>query len=111
MKRLTITIFVFVVMNSQFPLAQAQTVPSSARSREAIARVSPRLTKEVLDKGFNWGAPIYIRIFKKTKQLEDMDAKKGLAISEGPIRQGIYLLNPLIGHGIAGDGNSTAMAR
>jgi len=70
MKRLTITIFVFVVMNSQFPLAQAQTVPSSARSREAIARVSPRLTKEVLDKGFNWGAPIYIRIFKKTKQLE-----------------------------------------
>jgi len=67
MKR--IAALLIIVSGLAFP-AQAQTVPSSSRSREAIARVSPDLKKELSDKGFSWGAPIYIRIFKKPKQLE-----------------------------------------
>jgi len=51
-------------------LAQAQDIPSSARSREAISRVRPGLQQALSREGFNWGTPIFIRIFKKSKELE-----------------------------------------
>lgn len=45
-------------------------IPSSSRSGEAIARVKPRLERELKAKGLAYGSPIFIRIFKQPKQLE-----------------------------------------
>jgi len=52
------------------PISEARDIPSSARSRAAVSRVKPFLQTELSRAGFNWGIPIYIRIFKKTKELE-----------------------------------------
>lgn len=49
---------------------QAQSLPTSARSREAVARIKPRLQTEVKKKEISWGAPLFIRIFKQEKVLE-----------------------------------------
>lgn len=49
---------------------QARNLPSSRRSRQAIHRQRPLLEKSMADKGFSWGVPIYLRIFKTEKQLE-----------------------------------------
>jgi len=51
-------------------VTEAREIPSSARSRAAISRVKPRLQKELSRAEFAWGAPVFIRIFKKTKELE-----------------------------------------
>jgi len=51
-------------------VSEAKDIPSSARSQAAISRVKPKLQKEFSRAGFNWGVQIYIRIFKKTKELE-----------------------------------------
>lgn len=48
----------------------AEEVPSSARSVKAIAGVRPRLESELDAKGLTFGAPIFIRIFKKERRLE-----------------------------------------
>lgn len=50
--------------------AHADRIPSSARSREVIARVRPLLEKSLNAKGFQWGAPVFIRILKAGKCLE-----------------------------------------
>lgn len=50
--------------------ADAETLQSSPRSRDAIARIKPALKKELEQKGFSWGAPIFIRIFKEDQTLE-----------------------------------------
>jgi len=47
-----------------------QALPSTARSREAIARVRPALAHDLAAKGLRFGAPIFIRIFKQTFELE-----------------------------------------
>jgi len=46
------------------------SIPSSSRSREAISRVKPQLEKDFANKNIEFGAPIYIRIFKDEKELE-----------------------------------------
>lgn len=43
---------------------------SSERSEEAIKRVRPMLEHELEQLGMKWGAPVFIRIFKKEKLLE-----------------------------------------
>ena len=45
-------------------------VPSTARSQKAIAQVRPELTEMLETKNLEYGAPIFIRIFKKSKELE-----------------------------------------
>lgn len=45
-------------------------VPSSPRAEKAIARVRPRLTRDLDVAGLRYGSPIFIRIFKDSKQLE-----------------------------------------
>ena len=45
-------------------------IPVSGRSKEAVARVRPRLEEALADKGLAFGAPIFIRIFKESKELE-----------------------------------------
>jgi murein L,D-transpeptidase YafK len=50
--------------------AEAGEPPSSSRSRAAIERVKPRLTEDLHKQGLRFGAPIFIRIFKESAQLE-----------------------------------------
>jgi murein L,D-transpeptidase YafK len=44
--------------------------PASDRSRKAIARVRPALEEALEKKGLLFGAPIFIRIFKQSRELE-----------------------------------------
>jgi len=45
-------------------------IPSSKRSEEAIAKVRPGLEKALAARGLAWGAPVFIRIFKASSELE-----------------------------------------
>ncbi len=51
-------------------VAIANTVPSSSRSRQAIARVEAQLKIDMVKQGLSFGSPVYIRIFKEESQLE-----------------------------------------
>lgn len=42
----------------------------SEESIEARARVTPRLKRELTAQGLEWGAPIFVRIFKQPRKLE-----------------------------------------
>ncbi|MEI8706832.1 L,D-transpeptidase family protein [Pseudoalteromonas sp. B62] len=48
----------------------AAEFPTSARSEKAISMVAPTLKKQLSDKGLEYGAPIFIRIFKDPGILE-----------------------------------------
>ncbi|MBU1632674.1 MAG: murein L,D-transpeptidase [Nanoarchaeota archaeon] len=52
-------------------------VPSSTRSAAAIARVKPVLEEELAKKDLKYGSPIFIRIFKESKELEVFMKKDG----------------------------------
>lgn len=69
MKRLIIISCIAIFSMTSFGFAQ-QDIPSSPRSRMAIARVKPKLEKELVSKKLHYGAPVFIRIFKKEKALE-----------------------------------------
>lgn len=56
--------------------AIADAVPESNRSRKAIEKVLPLLREEFDSKGLKLGAPIFIRIFKESKELEIWVKKK-----------------------------------
>jgi murein L,D-transpeptidase YafK len=45
-------------------------IPSSNRSRSVIARVEPELKEEFEKKKMQYGSPIFIRIFKESRELE-----------------------------------------
>ena len=51
-------------------LAMASDVPSSSRSRAVIQRVASELQADLRARGLALGAPIFIRIFKKSRELE-----------------------------------------
>lgn len=59
-------ILTFILISFSF----SQTILSSPRSRQAIKRVRPKLERELNEKGFHWGMPIFIRIFKESYELE-----------------------------------------
>ena len=70
MNRLIIrSILAFILVTPLFTYA-GHGIPSSPRSREAISRMQPKLEEELVKKGINFGAPIYIRIFKEERELE-----------------------------------------
>lgn len=50
--------------------AQSNNIPSTARSAQAQARVQAALTAELEALGASWGAPLYLRIFKASDELE-----------------------------------------
>ncbi len=50
--------------------ATGSTIPSSKKSQEAYRRVAPKLIAEMRKKGASLGDPVFIRLFKKEKQLE-----------------------------------------
>lgn len=55
-----------------FISAEAHTVeiPSSERSKKAILDVEEKLKRELLEKGLEYGSPIFVRIFKEPGTLE-----------------------------------------
>lgn len=48
----------------------AADIPSSSRSKKAISQVENRLKSELSKQELKYGAPIFIRIFKRTSELE-----------------------------------------
>jgi len=63
MKRLSILIVTISILF-------AQEIPSTERSREVIARIKPELQIRMESEGFQYGTPIFIRIFKEERLLE-----------------------------------------
>lgn len=61
---------VFVIALLAAQTGHVQSIPSSSRSREAIARVTPLLEQEFADARLTWGANIFMRIFKAENELE-----------------------------------------
>ncbi len=59
-------LFIFISLLTAF----AEEIPSSARSREIISRIEPELRNHVESEGFQYGTPIFIRIFKEEQLLE-----------------------------------------
>ena len=70
MKRKGLLFILSVFLCMPVCAAYAQAIPSSRRSRDAIARVRPSLEKELAGKNMRLGDPVYIRIFKESKELE-----------------------------------------
>ena len=50
--------------------AQSRSIPSSARAEAAAVRVAPDLRERLQALGADWGAPLYLRIFKASDELE-----------------------------------------
>jgi len=50
--------------------APADDIPSSPRSRQVTARIQPALEQALKTRGLQLGSPIFLRIFKATKELE-----------------------------------------
>lgn len=50
--------------------AMPNEIPSNARSQRAETRVREALTAELRALGAEWGAPVYLRIFKASDELE-----------------------------------------
>lgn len=48
----------------------SRDVPANERSRQAAARVSDALQQELRQLGATWGAAVYLRLFKASKELE-----------------------------------------
>lgn len=69
MKRI-ISAFIILVIILLPNAIHAIDVPSSARSKKAISRLEPGLKAELVRSDLRYGAPIFIRIFKETKELE-----------------------------------------
>ncbi|RMH74026.1 MAG: 2-dehydro-3-deoxyphosphooctonate aldolase [Gemmatimonadetes bacterium] len=61
--------FVSIFILASICYAQ-NSIPSSPRSREAINRVAPQLRIELENEELQYGAPIFIRIFKEEMILE-----------------------------------------
>ncbi len=65
--RLAFAVLLFLAVSTA---AAAQNIPSSSRSRAAIARVTPILTRDMAAQGLRFGAPVFIRVFKRSRELE-----------------------------------------
>ncbi len=52
------------------PVFNSQEVPSSVRSREAVARIAPTLVRQLQSRNLSYGSAIFIRIFKEERELE-----------------------------------------
>lgn len=58
------------VLTGYMPQAMSRSIPSSARAEQAAARVSADLRGRLAAIGADWGAPLYLRIFKASDELE-----------------------------------------
>lgn len=62
--------FLFLTVIAVAASGAGAEVPTSARARKAIAKVSPALRSALAGMGTKPGDPIFIRIFKEEKELE-----------------------------------------
>jgi len=62
---------------SRPPLSTAQPPPTSARSLEVTSRVEAKLRDELASKNLRWGSPIFLRAFKKEREMEVWVEKDG----------------------------------
>ncbi len=62
-------LFVASILGCAVPAA-AEQPRSTARSRSAIARVRPALEQALVERGLRFGAPVFVRIFKESRELE-----------------------------------------
>ena len=69
-RQIIIPLCLFCVLAVNLVALPQTTIPSSNRSREAIKRISPKLATELLENGLDFGSPIFIRIFKESKEFE-----------------------------------------
>jgi len=60
----------FLCLVAMLSCCWALEVPSSLQAQHLIARVAPRLGRELRARGLDYGAPIFLRIFKASKELE-----------------------------------------
>lgn len=67
--KFTLLFFLFMVFPVQANTISNQ-VPTSERAERSIAKVESSLKQQLASKGLEYGAPIFIRIFKKSAQLE-----------------------------------------
>jgi murein L,D-transpeptidase YafK len=56
--------------SAKAPVFNSREVPSSARSREAVARIAPSLIKQLESRNLSYGSPVFIRIFKQEREME-----------------------------------------
>lgn len=71
-------IFMFIALVACLVSAVEGTEPpSSARSRSVVSRIRPSLQKALRATGLRFGAPIFLRIFKESKELELWVEKDG----------------------------------
>ena len=57
--------------------AVSADIPSSIRSKNAIAKIKPKLETELKKVGLTFGSPVYMRIFKESDELELWVQKAG----------------------------------
>jgi murein L,D-transpeptidase YafK len=69
MKKNLVQFLAFILVLSWISYTESK-IPSSNRSIKAIARVRPKLEKEFKKKKIQYSSPIFIRIFKESKELE-----------------------------------------
>ena len=65
----TICLLLILLPGTRPPTGQNIT-PSSGRSRAAIGRVAPALQAALAEQDLAYGAPIFMRIFKESRELE-----------------------------------------
>lgn len=70
MNKILSTVALIVILFSTHVCFAQQSIPSSSRSYEVINRVKPMIMNELAGKDLEFGAPIFIRIFKKERLLE-----------------------------------------
>ncbi|EKD52360.1 MAG: ErfK/YbiS/YcfS/YnhG family protein [uncultured bacterium] len=59
-----------MLLVSSYVVASQQPVPSSPKAKTIVESVTPELTRELDRKGLELGSPVFIRIFKESKELE-----------------------------------------
>ncbi len=77
MHRAKLAILVFSLFLSILIPSQAQSIPSSPRSRDAVNRMTPILENEFRARELTLGSTVFIRIFKQNHELEMWVQKEG----------------------------------
>lgn len=70
MRRLVTMVLFMSVILERICFSHAGAIPTSDRSREAVSRVRERMEKQLNERGWRWGDPVFIRVFKDESILE-----------------------------------------
>ena len=70
MKPIIITVVILFIGLFIADVSQATDLPSTRKSRRVLGKVRPILANDLLSRGLSLSSPIFIRIFKKSGELE-----------------------------------------